>query len=197
LQIDPPMTINAGPDVMIGSGLTQASIGGPGSSVVASGGTAPFTYAWSPAGGLSATNISNPVANPAATTNYALTVTDQYLCTAVDNVTVYNVSSITNNKYYAVLKKKLDAGYYNSINSGGSNLFYFKFEEEYYAPGANLTYRIYNDAGTLVTTTPAMVEAIGDNRFALNVASLTVNSYYKIYVYNQKNEVWEGRLKVN
>lgn len=198
IQIDPPMTINAGPDVFIGGGLSQASIGGPGSAVVVSGGTAPFTYAWNPATGLSASNISNPVASPAATTNYTLTVTDTYACVGRDNVTVYNVSSVTNNMYYAVLKKKLDAGYYNSINSGGgSNLFYFKFEEEYYNPGANLTYRIYNDAGALVNTTPAMLETIGDNRFALNVASLTVSSYYKIYVYNHKNEVWEGRLKIN
>src|ERR1019366_7284666 len=51
----------------------------------ASGGS---TYTWSPATGLSNPNISNPVATPAATTVYDLTVTDNNLCTDTSSITV-------------------------------------------------------------------------------------------------------------
>jgi hypothetical protein len=45
------------------------------------------TFTWTPATGLSATNISNPVANPASTTTYTVSVTIG-ACTATQNVTV-------------------------------------------------------------------------------------------------------------
>jgi hypothetical protein len=198
IQVNPAITANAGPDAFIGSNVSQVNIGGFGSSPSASGGTAPYTYAWLPVTNLNSATAANPIANPPANANYVLTVTDNVGCTKTDNVTVYNVSTITNNKYYAVLGKKLDAGYYNSINKSGTNIFYFKFDEEYHVPAAtNLTYKIFDDNGTLLSTTPALVETIGDNRFALNVASLTVGSFYRVYLYNKKNEVWRGRLKIN
>lgn len=59
----------------------------PGESVQlhAGGGT---EFSWSPSDGLNYTDISNPVANPAKTTDYTVTVKDQYGCTATANVTV-------------------------------------------------------------------------------------------------------------
>jgi hypothetical protein len=54
----------------------------------ASGGTAPYAYSWSPSSGLSATNIARPIAQPAQTTKYYLTVTDALGCTKRDSVTV-------------------------------------------------------------------------------------------------------------
>lgn len=193
IKVNVPLIVNAGIDAMIGGSLTQANLGG---SPTASGGSSPYTYAWVPA----LPTVANPAASPASTTNYVLTVSDQVGCTAQDNVTVYKISSITTNKHYAVLKKKLDSGYYNTVKNGNTKYFYFKFEEEYYVPSTtNLNYKIYNDAGTLVTATPvmALIKTIGDNRFSLNVNSLTTGAYYKIYVYNQKNEVWQGRIKIN
>ena len=47
-----------------------------------------FSYLWTPATGLSATNISNPVATPALTTTYTVTVTDGNGLTASDNITI-------------------------------------------------------------------------------------------------------------
>ena len=48
-----------------------------------------FTYSWSPANGLSATNISNPTANPSATTTYTVTKTNTASgCSNTDAVTV-------------------------------------------------------------------------------------------------------------
>jgi hypothetical protein len=40
------------------------------------GGTAPYTYSWSPATGLNNSHIANPIANPSSTTTYTLIVTD-------------------------------------------------------------------------------------------------------------------------
>ncbi|MFH2094318.1 MAG: hypothetical protein ABIJ16_01355, partial [Bacteroidota bacterium] len=67
----------------------------PGQSTVqlsASGGT---SYQWSPTTGLSNPNIFNPVANPASTTTYTVTVTDAAGCTDTDNVLV-TVNTIPN-----------------------------------------------------------------------------------------------------
>lgn len=47
-----------------------------------------LTYAWSPATGLSCTDCPNPVANPEQTTQYTVTISDQYNCSDVFNQTV-------------------------------------------------------------------------------------------------------------
>ena len=57
-------------------------------NATASGGTPPFTYAWSPNQGLSNPNIYNPVATPTVTTNYILSVTDGNGCSASDQVSI-------------------------------------------------------------------------------------------------------------
>lgn len=46
------------------------------------------SYSWSPSTGLSASNISNPLATPAATTKYIVTGTNSFGCVAKDSVTV-------------------------------------------------------------------------------------------------------------
>lgn len=77
-------TADAGPNISncIGTG---DPIGG---SPTASGGGGGYTYSWSPAVGLSATNVSNPFANPTVTTPYTVTVTDANGCQVTDVVTV-------------------------------------------------------------------------------------------------------------
>ena len=47
-----------------------------------------FSYSWSPTEGLSASDISKPVASPSETTTYNLTVTDQNGCSATSPKTV-------------------------------------------------------------------------------------------------------------
>jgi len=86
------ISICAGPTRTIYRGTT-AGVGpfGPqsvnlGSTV--SGGTPGYTYSWSPAAGLSNPNIANPVANPAVTTTYTLTVTDSKGCKRSLSITV-------------------------------------------------------------------------------------------------------------
>jgi len=73
-----PIVANAGSPVTICSGQSTTLNG--------SGGV---LYSWSPATGLSATNIANPVATPATTTTYTLTATNAIgTCASTATVTV-------------------------------------------------------------------------------------------------------------
>jgi len=77
------ITVNSLPSANAGSDVTICV--GANSQLNASGGT---SYSWSPAAGLSASNIANPVASPTITTAYTVTVTNTVGCSATDDVTV-------------------------------------------------------------------------------------------------------------
>ncbi|MDI6791649.1 MAG: PKD domain-containing protein [bacterium] len=85
-----PPTANAGSDVSVCSG-TCATLSGS-----ATGGTAPYTYSWSPTTGLDHADSPNPNACPTTTTTYTLTVTDANGCTGADQVVVVVDAVIAN-----------------------------------------------------------------------------------------------------
>jgi gliding motility-associated-like protein len=72
------VTVSAGP----GSSILA------GSSVTLQGSGSAGTYLWTPATGLSATNILNPVATPSVTTTYTLRITNQQGCSNSSTVTI-------------------------------------------------------------------------------------------------------------
>ncbi|MBX7183414.1 MAG: right-handed parallel beta-helix repeat-containing protein, partial [Bacteroidia bacterium] len=82
------LKVNAGNDTSFCAGSSV------GLSTSLSNGTAPFTYAWSPATGLSSATVSNPTASPASTTTYTVSVTDARGCTASDAVVVVTVNAL-------------------------------------------------------------------------------------------------------
>jgi hypothetical protein len=86
LSTYPALTANAGADAEFCQGFsTQLDANGIGGAGVYT------TYTWSPAAGLSATNVKNPVASPSVTTTYTVTIVDGNGCTATDDVVVtYN-----------------------------------------------------------------------------------------------------------
>ncbi len=77
------ITVNSLPTANAGSNVAICE--GNNTILNASGGT---SYNWSPATGLSATNISNPTASPTSTTTYTVTVTDANGCTNTDDVII-------------------------------------------------------------------------------------------------------------
>lgn len=78
VTVNPRPQANAGADQVVCNGLPA--------QLQASGG---LSYSWSPAAGLSATNIANPTANPAQTTDYIVTVTNASGCSSTDTVRVF------------------------------------------------------------------------------------------------------------
>lgn len=81
-----PLVVDAGPDRTIAAGGSTELSG------KVSGGVLPYTILWSPAAGLSKTNVLKPTASPTATTTYTLTVTD-YLGQVVSDTAVVTVTA--------------------------------------------------------------------------------------------------------
>ncbi|MBL7773034.1 MAG: hypothetical protein JNM95_09245 [Chitinophagaceae bacterium] len=81
ITVNPVPTANAGAD--------KTNTCTTPSNTIGTAGVAGTTYAWLPTSGLSASNIAQPTANPAATTNYTVTATITATgCTASDVVIV-------------------------------------------------------------------------------------------------------------
>lgn len=76
------LNVDAGPDTEICFGQSTQLM------ATTTDGIAPWTYTWSPAAGLSATNIANPMASPAVTTTYTVVITDAYGAACNDEVVI-------------------------------------------------------------------------------------------------------------
>jgi hypothetical protein len=88
------LAANAGADTKVLLGLTTSL----GATPTASGGTAPYSYSWSPATGLDNPAAANPKARVTGTVTYTVTVSDANNCTTTDQVivTVQNYVLLSN-----------------------------------------------------------------------------------------------------
>lgn len=84
ITVNPLPIADAGSDKAFCIGLSDVIGGNP----TGSAGTAPYTYSWSPATGLSSATDANPTASPTVTTVYTVTVTDVNGCIDIDSMTV-------------------------------------------------------------------------------------------------------------
>lgn len=84
VTVNPLPTANAGAD--------QTSCNGD-SVLIGTPAVAGTTYSWSPAIGLSATNVAQPMADPLVNTTYTLTITNANGCSNTDSVNV-NVGTV-------------------------------------------------------------------------------------------------------
>lgn len=84
-EYTPDVSADAGSDTIIDCMINSVTLG---ATSAASGGTAPYTYAWSPGTTLDDSTIANPAAFPQETTAYTLTVTDANGCTDTNGVTL-------------------------------------------------------------------------------------------------------------
>lgn len=88
------VTVTVSSSVIADAGNNVSICPGGSTQLNATGGV---NYSWFPVTGLSASNISNPVASPATTTTYVVTVTDANGCSATDSVTVTVGNNLTIN----------------------------------------------------------------------------------------------------
>jgi len=85
LFITPNLPVaNAGADQAICIGQSLAIGGSP----TASGGTAPYTFSWTPTTGLNDATLANPTASPTVTTTYTVEVVDATGCKSTDQMTI-------------------------------------------------------------------------------------------------------------
>lgn len=123
---------------------------------------------------------------------------------SVGNITILAPALSKSNPPYALLKKKLDGGYYQAPNGR----LYFRFDEEYNDVGGTLRFNIYSDLNVLVTSdalttvTPLWPVEYGDNRYRMNTldcdfspSGALTNGFYILEVINDKNERWYLRFK--
>ena len=108
IAINPTLFVNAGSNVTIPEG-TSANL-----DAVVTGGTAPYTYLWTPANSLNDATIANPIATPLSNTTYTVYVTDFYGCTASSSVTV-NVEINSNHFTGIVTYHNADATPMNDV----------------------------------------------------------------------------------
>ncbi len=142
VTVTPAATASAGADKEIcarGSAQLQATGGA--------------TYTWSPATGLSATNIANPVANPATTTTYTVTVTNAEGCSATDQIIV---------KVVASPQVTITAGSETTFCEGGS----VKLTA---SAGTGYTYQWFKDGNPINQATSASFTSFNSGSFTVKV----------------------------
>ncbi|MBK8443326.1 MAG: gliding motility-associated C-terminal domain-containing protein [Sphingobacteriales bacterium] len=120
----------------VNAGADQTICAGESVQLNASGGA---NYSWSPTVGLSNPNIANPVANPAATTTYAVTSTDAGGCVSVDYVTV----TVNNGSPVNAGTDDSTCGLNYMLNATGSGTWS--------AVGGGISFSNNNDPHTMVT----------------------------------------------
>lgn len=124
--------------------------------------------------------------------------------TFTTNIAYVTVAHQKTSVPYALLKKKLDGGYYQAINGR----LFFRFDEEYNDADQKLRFNVYDDQHVLVTSDalqPVGLQPLvyyGDNRYKMNTlhcqfspSGALPNGYYTLEVINEKNEHWYLRFK--
>ncbi len=139
------LTVTAGGATTICSGGTAFLSSTPG------GGTGPYTYAWTPAGGTN----QNPSVIVSSTTTYTVTVTDANGCTATAGVTVTTGPPLT--AVVSGATSFCEGGWATlTVNvSGGSNYKYL------WTPGNNTTQTINVNPTSTTTYTVTVTDACG------------------------------------
>jgi len=88
--VRPLPTITAGPDIVLWPGESGQI------SSQATGGTPPYTYAWTPAISLQTPTSQNPIASPSAYTQYTVLATDSFGCVApIPDTLLVDVMTVT------------------------------------------------------------------------------------------------------
>ncbi|MEI6821437.1 MAG: M14 family zinc carboxypeptidase, partial [Bacteroidota bacterium] len=164
-----PITLNAGTDVtrLCGDSLVFNPVTNYPNNPLN------LTWAWSPAAGLNATTIKNPVAKPNTTTNYVVSLTSVEGCFASDTIQV-TVNPMTVNLGIDVSNVCGDSVIFNPITNYPSNVSNLAYS---WSPtfGLNNT-TIKNPVAKPNTTTNYVINVTSvEGCFASDTIQITVN----------------------
>ncbi|MES2568270.1 MAG: gliding motility-associated C-terminal domain-containing protein [Bacteroidota bacterium] len=164
-----PITVNAGSDTTINQGQS-VSLNGSGTG----------TPLWVPSNGLDNAGIFNPIASPAATIDYILTVTDINSCINSDTLTI------------KVLPSDFDGIITNvfSPNSDGINDNWYIENIRFY-PNNEVT--VYNIYGNIVFNQKAYNN---DWQGTYNGAPLPDGTYFYVINFTDTNTLKKGSLDI-
>jgi PKD repeat protein len=155
------VTVNPAPLADAGSNVTICD--GASATLNASGG---ISYNWIPAGSLSSSTISNPVASPASTTTYTVTVTDAIGCSATDAVTV-SVNIVAAD---AGANTTVCTGFSTTLNASGGTSY------SWTPAGTLSSATIANPVASPTATTTYTVTVTNAGCSATDVVTVTVNT---------------------
>lgn len=158
------VTVYANPVITMAASATMLEGGQLTIKATATGDS--LTYAWTPATGLSKTNVLNPIATPANDTQYTLTVTTAKGCSASATITVI------------VLKAPVVPNTFTPNNDGINDTWDIKYMSSY----PDCTVDIFNRFGKKLYSSVGYTVP-WDGKY--NGADLPVGVYY--YVINPKN----------
>ena len=167
ITVVPGITANAGADITLCNGAS--------SSLNATGGT---TYSWSPATGLTNSNIANPVAFPTTTTTYVVTATTAG-CSDVDTLVV-TVGNATAN---AGIDVALCAGQNTSLNASGGTSYSWSPTTGLSNPNVSNPIATPSSTTTYTVTVTSGICTATDN-ITITLSSVSVNAGQDVQICN-------------
>jgi hypothetical protein len=198
-------TVNAGSDATICSGKSVNLTAAP------SGGTSPFTYAWSGGAG----NTQTVTVSPTGSITYTVTVTDANNCTATDNVIV-NVNPVPNvNAGSDVGVCVGSSATLIAVGSGGTPSYSYTWNnpassgaQKIVTPTTTTTYTVTvadqngcTNTDQVIVTVNAKPNVVASADVAICVGSSTTisanaNGGLAPYTYNWNNGIGSGQSKI-
>ncbi len=196
ITVKPLPIVDAGSDVTVFVGLCVTLGGSP----TASGADPPYSYSWAPADGLDNTTSANPVTCALSSTDYTVVVTSSNGCSNSNEDGIGGIigGRITFNPvpFYGSVSKKLNADFYSAVDG----YVFLKYDGDYNSN--TLQYSIYDETRAVVISnnTPGVITPenvqYGDNRFIIDVNSLTAGKFYTLEVTNEKNEKLKLKFRI-
>jgi gliding motility-associated-like protein len=161
-----------------------------------------ISYSWTPAAGLSNSNIANPMASPEVTTNYTVTITNADGCVDYANVLVKVTTDVSRSISIEASSNNVCPGTlvtFTAIPVNGGNLPVYQWQVNgvnagVNSPSFNTSALVDGDKVTCIMTSNAQCAPVGNvtsNSITMNVSTNTITS---VSIAAAQNNICEGTI---